>query len=88
LITAKDPVTYLSEKVKASELMLQKDFDVLYNLNKQQSSLRLMGSRSKNDLNELSNQIDSINMKNKIKREFYLVTIPLNGSSAPRFHYS
>jgi len=80
LIAAKDSVKDLDGKVKSSQTQLQKGAETLNLLTKRQFELKEIGYQSKNALKELSTQIDSMNSKNKIKKEFYLVTnVPLKG---------
>lgn len=81
LVAAKDSVKNLNGKVRNSQVQLQKNAALLKTLTKQQFELKESGYQSKKALNEISNQIDSINVKNKIKREFYLIpNIEFNGN--------
>jgi hypothetical protein len=85
LLTAKDSVKDLNKKVSNSQIQLQKSIEGLNTLTKQQFELKEVGLQSKKSLNELSAQLDSINSKNKIKKEFYLVTnVPLKGLLNPQ----
>jgi hypothetical protein len=84
LLSAKDSVTTLNAKVKNAQFQVEESSAVLSKLMGQQFELKKSGYQSQNSLKELSNQIDSINNKNKIKREFYLITnIPLTGQINP-----
>jgi hypothetical protein len=85
LIAAKDSVQQVNRKVEASQIKLLKSSEVLDMLSKRQLELKQIGGKSKQALNDLSAQIDSINSKNKEKREFYLVTnVPLLGLLDPQ----
>lgn len=80
LLAAKDSVTNIDSRVKNSQSQLQRSVNILAILKKQQFELKEGGYQSKKSLSELSGQIDSINTKNKIKREFYLIpNIPFKG---------
>lgn len=84
MLAAKDSVKELNRKVKTSQFQLQQNAAILYLLRKQQFNLREAGYQSKDALKNLSIQIDSINKKNKIKKEFYLVTnVALKGLLDP-----
>jgi len=84
LITANDSAKTLNEKVRISQKQLERNATLLSILTRQQLELKVTGFQSKNALHELSQEIDSINVKNKIKREFYLITnIPIKGLLDP-----
>ena len=76
----KDSVNNLNDNVKASQSQLQKNRSLMIHLFSQQFELKKSGFQSKKALNDLLNVIDSINVKNKIKSEFYLIpNIKLKG---------
>ena len=84
LRTAKDSLKLLNGKFKSSESLLQRNSSNLNDLNGKQSFLKEKGDLMQNKLLSLSNEIDTLNKSNKIKKEFYLVTnIKLTGLSDP-----
>ncbi|MES2376356.1 MAG: hypothetical protein V4553_07250 [Bacteroidota bacterium] len=74
LLSAKNSVANIDNRVKNSQAQLKTSSEVLAVLTKKQFELNKDGLLSKKNLKELAEEIDSINGKNKIKREFYLVS--------------
>jgi Ca2+/Na+ antiporter len=89
LLSAKDSVQNLNGRVRNSQSQLKTNAEALSKLIKQQLELKVSGYQSKKSLSDLSNQLDSINGKNKIKREFYLIpNIEFKGELAVNNKYA
>lgn len=74
LLSTKKTLDQVNQNVIDYQHRLGGNQAVLLKLQRDQFGIRQTGDKSKGELVELSRQIDSINAKNKIKREFYLVT--------------
>lgn len=71
---AHDSVRQLSGSVKLFQSSIHQNSKELNILNSQQNQLQKLGVKSQRDLRNVSDQIDTINKNNKVRKEFYLVS--------------